>query len=97
MHTLESTWSIPAIAIVSTAFSAQAIFQSEALGASEPDRHIVLAQHPISDATPAEIGVKADELYADLVRQLTSNKPTSNARRNRLRTTAPSAMCLMGA
>ena len=85
------------MAIVSTAFSAQAIYQAEALGASEADRHIVLAEHPISDATEVEIAAKADQLYTDLIRQFTSNGPTSKARRSRLRSVTPSALCLLGA
>ena len=50
VHTLERTYRVPSVAIVSTAFSQQAIFQSEALGHTEAERHIVLAEHPISDA-----------------------------------------------
>ena len=36
-------------------------------------------------------------LYADLVRQLTSNKPTSELRKRRLRANEPTASCLLGA
>ena len=94
---LERESSLPSVAIVSTSFSAQAIFQAEALGATEAEKHLVLAEHPISDATSAELAMKADDLYHDLVRQLTSNKPTSAARKRRLRSTQLSAMCLAGA
>ena len=59
-------------------------------------QHIVLAEHPISDATAAELAGKADALYGELVRQLTSNAPTSAAR-ERLRQAEPSALCLAGA
>ena len=75
----------------------QAIFQSEALGASEPEKRIVLAEHPISDCSEAEVALKAGALYEDLVRQLTSNVPTSAMRRRRLRSAEPTAICLLGA
>ena len=58
VHTLESTAGVPSVAIVSTGFATQAIFQAESLGCTEPDKHIVLAEHPISDATPAELASK---------------------------------------
>ena len=57
----------------------------------------VLAEHPISDATDDELRVKADGLYADLIRQLTTDGPTSQARQRRLRSAEPSAECLAGA
>jgi len=97
VHTLERTYRVPSVAIVSTAFSQQAIFQSEALGHTEAERHIVLAEHPISDASASELASKADELFADLLRQLTSAKPNSELRRSRLRSAEPSALCLAGA
>ena len=76
VHTLERYARIPSVAIVTTAFAKQALFQSEALGFSDPEKHIVLAEHPISDASSAEIAAKADLLYADLIRQVV--KPTSH-------------------
>ena len=97
VHTLERTSALPAVAIVSTTFSSQAIFQAEALGLIDPEKHIVLAEHPISDRTEAEIIAKADLLYADLIRQLTSSAPTSMRRRFRLRSSEPSALCQAGA
>lgn len=45
VHTLERAVGLPAVAIVSTTFAAQAIFQSEALGLSDPEKHIVLCEH----------------------------------------------------
>jgi len=97
VHTLERFARIPSVAIVTTAFAKQAIFQAEALGFSDPEKHIVLAEHPISDASPAEIAAKADLLYADLIRQMTTSTPTSSVRRRRLRSEEPSAACLLGA
>ena len=44
----------------------RAIYQAEALGLANADKHIVLASHPISDATGAELADKADGLYAEL-------------------------------
>ena len=96
VHTLESL-GVPSVGIATTAFAKQAIFQSEALGCAEPEKRLVLAEHPVSDCTAAEIGQKAQALYADLVRQLTSNKPTSELRKRRLRAAEPSAICLLGA
>ena len=64
----------PAVAIVTTAFAAQAVYQAEALGATQPERHIVLAAHPISDATPDELAAKADALYPDLLDELVAGK-----------------------
>ena len=96
VHSLESL-GVPSVGIATTAFAKQAIFQSESLGCSEPEKRLVLAEHPISDCTAAEIAIKAAALYADLVRQLTSNKPTSELRKRRLRANEPTASCLLGA
>ena len=97
VHTLERESAVPAVGIVSTGFAKQALFQASALGLASPDNHIVLAEHPISDASKAELEDKADELYADLMRQLTTDAPISEARKRRLRAVEPSAMCLAGA
>jgi hypothetical protein len=97
VHHLERTSGRPAVALVSSTFSSQAIHQAEALGLSQPERHIVLAEHPISDASVQELGAKAELLYADLRRQLTTNVPCSEARRRRLRAAEPSALCAAGA
>ena len=97
VHTFERSYNTPSIAICSTAFAKQAIYQAEALGLSEPEKHLVLASHPISDQSADELFDKADGLYADLKRQLTSNDPTSAARKLRLRAQEPSALCLAGA
>lgn len=96
VHGLEAL-GVPSVAIATTAFARQAIFQAEALGCSEPEKRIVLAEHPISNCNALEIARKASELYVDLVRQLTSNKPTSALRKRRLRSEEPSAACLLGA
>ena len=64
---------------------------------THPDKHIVLAEHPISDCSEEEIARKASALFEDLVRQLTSNVPTSAMRRRRLRSAEPTAICLLGA
>jgi len=97
VHTLERDYGVAAVGIVSTGFATQAIYQAEALGLANADKHIVLASHPISDATGAELADKADGLYSDLIRQLTTNGPTSVARRRRLRSAVPSAECQAGA
>ena len=97
VHTIERTNGRPALGIVTTGFAQQAIFQASRLGLTEPEKHIVLAEHPISDATADEIVRKADELYADMLRQITSNAPVSEMRKRRLRAAEPSAMCAAGA
>ena len=38
VHTLERTWHIPAVAIVSSAFTAQALYQAEALGMAQAEK-----------------------------------------------------------
>jgi len=97
VHTLERTFALPTIAIVSAPFASAAIFQASALHLAQPERHIVLAEHPISDCSFAELVQRADALLPDLMRQLTTNTPTSDARRRRLRAAEPSALCLAGA
>lgn len=98
VHTLERQKGIPSVALVTSAFAEQAHFQSAALGLKQPERHVVLAEHPISDASPAELVAKADALYADLLGELTY-KPlaggTSN--RRRIKPTELSAECAAGA
>ena len=52
---------------------------------------------PISDASDAELAAKADALYADLLRALTTDKPPTAALRRRLRAAAPpSDECMAG-
>jgi len=62
------------------------------------EKMLVLAEHPISDASPLELQAKADALYDDLLRALTTDKPPAAALRRRLRT-APllSDACAAGA
>jgi len=97
VHTFENRGRVPSVAVVSSAFATQAIYQAEALGMVEPERHVVLAEHPISDATDEEIALKADLLFEDLMGQLTSNFPASPARKIRMRSGTPSEACLAGA
>lgn len=97
VHSFEKHGHVPSVAVVSSAFTTQAIYQAEMLGMVEPERHMVPAEHPISDATDAEIALKADLLFDDLMYQLTNNRPTSAARRNHLRSATPSEACLAGA
>ena len=60
VHTFERAYNTPSIAICSTAFAKQAIYQAEALGLSEPEKHLVLASHPISDQSADELFDKYD-------------------------------------
>ena len=80
-----------AVAVLSDAFASQGLFQADALGIGRKDaeRLLVLAQHPISDATRGEIAAKADALYAELLRALTTDAPPNAALRRRLRAAAP--------
>ena len=74
MFALEAA-GLPTVAVLSSTFLAQGIFQADALGLQAPEKHIVLAQHPISDATAAEMQGKADAIYGAVVRGLVSNMP----------------------
>ena len=58
---------------------------------------VTLKQARSDEKIADELFDKADGLYADLKRQLTSNTPTSAARKLRLRAQEPSALCLAGA
>jgi len=99
VHTLERKARVPTVAIVSEPFASQAVYQAEALGMSVADMHIVLADHPISNATTAEIEAKAEALYPFLLKQLCSNDPPGSfyARRLRAPAKSPTALCQMGA
>lgn len=61
--------------MLSSGFLSQGLFQAEALGLLEPEKLIVLVQHPISDATATEMHDKADSIYPMLLRALVSNLP----------------------
>ena len=88
-----------AVAVLSEAFATQGLFQADRLGLDigAAERMLVLAQHPISDASDAELAAKDDALYADLLRALTTDKPPTIALRRRLRTASPpSDECMAG-
>ena len=81
-NTASATWPVRkrvpfSVALCSSAFASQAAYQARALGLAAPERHIVLAAHPISDATPEELAAKADALYADLVGELAAAGPST--------------------
>lgn len=78
---------VPAVAVLSDCFPAQGIFQAAGLGVpvAVSERLIVLAKHPISNATPTEIARKADGVFEDLVHALTCDKPPAAALRRQLR------------
>ena len=93
---LERRLGVPAVGIFTTGFPAQAAHQLEALGATQPERHMVLAAHPVSDRTREELAAIADGLCADLERMLTQRAPCSQARITRMRAQRPSAACDQG-
>jgi len=82
---------VPSTAILSDAFGSQGLFQADGLGleAAAAERLIVLAEHPISDATDAELRAKAERLFPDLVRSLTRDGPPDAALLGKLRGAAP--------
>lgn len=82
VHTIEREGGLPSVALVSSTFASQAIYQAKALGVASPERHIVLAAHPISDATTDELAAKADALYADLLDELVAGKKEEKAPRS---------------
>lgn len=61
---------LPAVAIATDAFCQQALFQAKALGAPNAESLLVLCEHPVSDATAAEMDARADRLYDALVAKL---------------------------
>lgn len=83
---------LPTVAILSSGFVAQGLFQAEALGLLEPEKLMVLAQHPISDATAAEMHAKADAVFPSVLRSLVSNMPAPKLTVSKL-----SAECAAGA
>lgn len=62
---------VPSVALLSDAFLVQARYQARSLGVESLAS--LLVQHPISDATPAEMVAKADAVFPDVVRALTSD------------------------
>lgn len=63
---------LPAVALISSGFAPQAEYQALSLGIEACRRLFV--QHPISDATPAEIAAKADRVYDQVVSCLTTDE-----------------------
>jgi len=96
--TLERKFQVPAIALVSSALGSQALYQSSQLGHTEGERSVVLVEHPISDATTAELQGKAADVYQEIVRSLTSEDGPSADRcaRMRKRNVGPSEVCMLG-
>jgi hypothetical protein len=74
-----------------------ALSQAGALGLKDADRLVLLAQHPISSATDAELVARADALYPQLVRAITTDGPPDAALRRRLRSgKGPEGECAAG-
>jgi len=61
---------LPAVAILTDCFAAQADYQATQLGAPAPAALYALAQHPVSDQTAGEMRAKADAVYPDVLRAL---------------------------
>lgn len=93
---LEREHGIPAVALVSSAFGSQALYQARALGHTEAERSIAIVRHPISNATPRELLAKTKALYPELVRSLTSELPPSKALQSSMGISKPSEVCLLG-
>lgn len=62
---------LPAVALCSSEFKAQATYQAEKLGLAKIARAFVA--HPISDQTKAQMVAKADAVLSDVVSALTSD------------------------
>jgi len=60
----------PAVSIASSEFVTAATAQADALGM--PDANRVFVQHPIQDATDAEMREKADAIVAQVLQALTA-------------------------
>jgi|TARA_A200000159_G_scaffold85700_1_gene79246 hypothetical protein len=60
----------PAVSIASSEFVTAATAQADALGM--PDAHRVFVQHPIQDATDAEMHEKADAIVGQVIQALTA-------------------------
>ena len=58
----------PAVTIASSEFVSAAAAQADALGM--PDARRVFADHPIQDATDAEMREKADAIVEDVIKAL---------------------------
>lgn len=56
---------LPCACVVSSAFAAQAKYQAEMLGL--PDVPVAFVRHPVSNATGAEMGSKAEESYSTVL------------------------------
>mmetsp|Transcript_32334 Transcript_32334/g.93145 ORF Transcript_32334/g.93145 Transcript_32334/m.93145 type:complete len:93 (-) Transcript_32334:21-299(-) len=63
---------IPAVAVVSSEFKAQAAYQARMLGLDELRAEFVA--HPISDASAEEMEGKAQGAFANVVRALVSTE-----------------------
>ena len=59
----------PAVALASTEFKDAAQAQAQALGMT--DARCVFVEHPIQDATDAEMQAKAEDVVDEVVRALT--------------------------
>lgn len=61
---------MPAVAIISLGFVKQAKYQAEMLGLG--DAVALFVKHPISNATAAELGGKAQAVFPQVIQGLTS-------------------------
>lgn len=62
---------LPSVALLSSEFKGQAEYQAHKLGLAQVPRAFV--QHPISDQTQAQLIVKADSIFDEVVDGLTKN------------------------
>lgn len=58
---------------MSGAFAGQAQYQADILNMSEV--RVSFVRHPISDATPAALAVKAEESYRTVVQAISTDEP----------------------
>mmetsp|Transcript_57090 Transcript_57090/g.133107 ORF Transcript_57090/g.133107 Transcript_57090/m.133107 type:complete len:93 (+) Transcript_57090:1419-1697(+) len=66
---------IPAVAICSSEFKAQAAYQARMLGLDELRAEFV--SHPISDASPEEMERKAEGAFQSVVQALSSSEASA--------------------
>lgn len=79
---------IPAVAVVSNEFKAQAAYQARMLGLDELRAEFVA--HPISDASPEEMNNKAKGAFGNVVRALVS---TEASELQKVQDVVPSSAC----
>mmetsp|Transcript_33709 Transcript_33709/g.91250 ORF Transcript_33709/g.91250 Transcript_33709/m.91250 type:complete len:93 (+) Transcript_33709:589-867(+) len=79
---------IPAVAVVSSEFKAQAAYQARMLGLDELRAEFI--PHPISDCTAEEMEHKAEVALANVLRSLVS---TEESELQKVEDAAPPAAC----